>query len=299
VEALAHLMEEGGDGHRWTSLVPIQPTGTRPPIYCVHGGAGTVLHLEPLARALGEDQPFYGLQARGLYGRAAPLKTVEEMAAHYLSEVRTLQPEGPYYLSGYCFGTVVAFDMAMQLVDAGEEVALLAMLTGPSATWTRQWRWHGNQPSIRHRYEYMIAQARAQAQPQTRRARLAAALRHPSRLPRPAVRAARKAALRLALVTGRPVPEEARDAFFLQLHSRAERSYYERGVYPGDMLVICGEGMYEDPDAGWGSFVAGEIESHVVPGHHTRNRQLMMEPYVLEVRDHIQQYLARESEIAP
>ena len=120
---LAALLEGPEGETRWTSLVPIQPQGTRPPIFCVHGGAGTILHLQPLARRLGGDQPFYGLQSRGLYGGAPPLQTVEEMAAHYLAELRTVQPDGPYYLAGYCFGTIVAFDMAQRARRSGEEVA--------------------------------------------------------------------------------------------------------------------------------------------------------------------------------
>ena len=112
IERLARLIDDGGDAARWSSLVAIQPQGTRPPVFCVHGGGGTVLHLEPLARRLGNDQPFYGLQSRGLYGAAAPLQTVEEMAGHYLSEMREVNPAGPWYITGYCFGAIVAFELA-------------------------------------------------------------------------------------------------------------------------------------------------------------------------------------------
>ena len=149
IESLAALLEGPEGETRWTSLVPIQPQGTRPPIFCVHGGAGTILHLQPLARRLGGDQPFYALQSRGLYGGAPPLKTVEEMSAHYLAELKTVQPTGPYYLAGYCFGTIVAFDMAQRLRRKGEEVQLLAMFNGPSPSWIKQWAWFGNQPSHR------------------------------------------------------------------------------------------------------------------------------------------------------
>src|SRR5205814_5233621 len=124
IESLARLIEEGDDAPRWTSLVPIQPNGSRTPIFCVHGGAGTILHLEPLATALGEEQPFYGLQARGLYGGARPLTTVEAMAEHYLTELRSVQASGPYQLAGYCFGAIVAFDIAQRLIGAGAEVSL-------------------------------------------------------------------------------------------------------------------------------------------------------------------------------
>ena len=100
IEALARLLESGESKSRWTSLVPIQPAGSQPPIFCVHGGGGTILHLAPLARALGEDQPFYGLQSRGLYGGVVPPSSVEDMATHYMSEMRQVHPGGPVAARG-------------------------------------------------------------------------------------------------------------------------------------------------------------------------------------------------------
>ena len=119
IEALGQLIEDGAGASRWTSLVPIQPEGSMAPIFCIHGGAGTILHLAPLARLLGSEQPFYGLQSKGLYGGASPLRTVEEMAAHYLSEMRQVHPGGPWRLAGYCFGALPAFEIANQLVARG------------------------------------------------------------------------------------------------------------------------------------------------------------------------------------
>ncbi|HYG63315.1 MAG TPA: amino acid adenylation domain-containing protein, partial [Thermoanaerobaculia bacterium] len=113
----------------WSPLVPIQPLGTGAPLFCVHALGGEVLAYYRLARELGTDRPFYGIQARPLVGETeAPRLTIEEMAAEYLDAVRSLQPAGPYLLSGYSFGAVVAFEMARQLNLAGEEVALLALL---------------------------------------------------------------------------------------------------------------------------------------------------------------------------
>src|SRR5207248_11020268 len=149
IERLAELIEAEPRESRWTSLVPIQPSGSQPPIFCVHGGAGTILHLQPLARRLGTDQPFYGLQARGLYGGEPPHGTVEEMAAHYLDELRGVQPEGPYYLAGYCFGSIVAFEMAQRLVRNDEQVNMLVGFNGPSPDWIRRYGNIAGQPSMR------------------------------------------------------------------------------------------------------------------------------------------------------
>lgn len=111
-----------------TSLVEIQSRGTRPPLFLVHGaGGGMFWGYVNLSRHLGTDQPVYGLKSRGLDGREE-LGSIEEMAAQYVKDIRALQPHGPYHLGGYCFGGNVALEMARQLKEQGEEVALLALL---------------------------------------------------------------------------------------------------------------------------------------------------------------------------
>lgn len=115
------------DTSRWSSLVPIQTEGARPPFFCVHAVGGNVLEYYNLALHLGTDQPFYALQSRGLSGEV-PQKTIEDMAAHYLKEIRQLQPEGPYFIGGRSLGGMIAYEMACQLHAGGEEVALLALL---------------------------------------------------------------------------------------------------------------------------------------------------------------------------
>ncbi|MBK7894399.1 MAG: hypothetical protein IPJ90_05840 [Anaerolineaceae bacterium] len=87
-----------------------------------------MLSFARLARYLGEDQPLYGLQPQGMDGNQPHHTRVEDMAAHYIKEMRTLQPHGPYYLGGHCAGSWVAFEMAQQLQAAGEEVQLLVLV---------------------------------------------------------------------------------------------------------------------------------------------------------------------------
>jgi amino acid adenylation domain-containing protein len=112
----------------WSPLVPIQPHGTKPPIFCVHGLGGSVFNYVELGQALGPDQPFYGLQALGLDDDQPPHTSIEELATAYLQAIRAHQPQGPYYLSGWSFGGMVAFEMAQQLLRDGEQVALLALI---------------------------------------------------------------------------------------------------------------------------------------------------------------------------
>jgi amino acid adenylation domain-containing protein len=110
------------------SLVPIQPLGSRPPLFWVHGAGGTVFSFLDLARHLGPDQPFYGLQAPGLAGEAEAPASLEIMAALYLDEIRKIQPGGPYHLGGWSLGGVIAFEMAQQLRAQGHSIASLVLL---------------------------------------------------------------------------------------------------------------------------------------------------------------------------
>jgi thioesterase domain-containing protein len=111
-----------------TSLVPIQPVGTRSPLYIVHGAGGNVVNFYGLTTRIGTDQPVYGVQAQALEPNQPALFRIEDMAAYYLKEIRRVQPRGPYHFLGYSFGGIVVLEMAHQLEAAGEAVGLLGML---------------------------------------------------------------------------------------------------------------------------------------------------------------------------
>jgi amino acid adenylation domain len=125
---LANLFREEGWVPSWSSLVPIRREGSKVPLFCVHGVGGNVVGFRDLAKHLSPDQPFYGLQAVGFDGRQAPLTRVEDMARHYIKEIRIVQPEGPYHVAGASFGGTVAFEIARQLRAAGSEVGLVALI---------------------------------------------------------------------------------------------------------------------------------------------------------------------------
>ncbi|QDL10988.1 hypothetical protein DP113_26435 [Brasilonema octagenarum UFV-E1] len=125
-------------GTLWSSLVPIQPNGSKRPFFCIHPLGGEILCYRPLALHLGSDQPVYGIQPQGLDGKHTPLTRIEDMAAHYIKEIQTIQPNGPYYLGGYSLGGIIAYEMAQQLHSLGEKVRVLAMLdTSRPGTETR------------------------------------------------------------------------------------------------------------------------------------------------------------------
>lgn len=109
-------------------LVPLRRSGTRAPLFFVHPAAGVVFPYVELARTLDPDRPFWGLQAAGLDGQEAPDLDVPAMARRYVRALRQVQPTGPYHLGAFSFGCYIAFEMALQLDDAGESVGLLALV---------------------------------------------------------------------------------------------------------------------------------------------------------------------------
>ncbi len=112
----------------WSSLVPIRTAGTKPPLFLMHSHGGNVLEYHSLVKRLEPDQPVYGLQARGLDGHIVKESSLEEMASAYVAELRRFQPEGPYFLGGFCLGGYLALEAAQQLTAAGSEVALLIVI---------------------------------------------------------------------------------------------------------------------------------------------------------------------------
>ena len=136
IQTLAEVLSTSGWSPPWRSLVAIQPGDEKLPLFLIPGVGGNVLTFAQVARLLGPDQPVYGLQARGLDGRETPFSSIEDMASDYVSEMRSIQPKGPYQLGGACWGGSVAFEMAKQLIAANEQVSLLTLIDpswpGPS-----------------------------------------------------------------------------------------------------------------------------------------------------------------------
>ncbi|PZV11855.1 MAG: non-ribosomal peptide synthetase [Leptolyngbya sp.] len=115
------------------SLVIIQPGGSRPPLFCIHVLGSGLSFYRPLLNYLERSQPVYGLSTQIMELDEAPPNQVERLAAFYIKELQTLQPEGPYLLTGVSFGGIVAYEMAQQLQSQGETVALVGMFDTFSA----------------------------------------------------------------------------------------------------------------------------------------------------------------------
>ena len=133
VAGLAELIEAQSapqaTSNGWSSLVAMRRGGDRrPPFFLVGWAGGEVLGYRDLVERLGEEASIYGLRAPGVDRNMLPIGTVEEMAAHYVAEVRQVQPQGPYWLGGYCFAGLVAYEMGRQLLDQGEDIEMLALI---------------------------------------------------------------------------------------------------------------------------------------------------------------------------
>jgi len=109
------------------SLVVLNGAGTQVPFFCIAGAGGLALAFLPLTKAFGPDQPFFGLQAKGLESRALPDYTLSASARRFTSIIREIQPRGPYIIAGHSLGGVIALKVAQQLEDSGQKVALLVI----------------------------------------------------------------------------------------------------------------------------------------------------------------------------
>jgi amino acid adenylation domain-containing protein len=105
-------------------VLPLQPRGTRAPLFFIHQATGSGAHYVPLAQLLGEDQPFYAIEDPALHGEAAG-RTVTELAGRYVAAVKRVQPEGPYNFGGWSLGGSIAQEMGRQLTEAGERIGVV------------------------------------------------------------------------------------------------------------------------------------------------------------------------------
>ncbi|MEE9118017.1 MAG: amino acid adenylation domain-containing protein, partial [Calditrichia bacterium] len=151
VEQLSAILKEKNWHTAWSTLVPIHPGGSKLPLFLIHGAGGNVLLYRQLVKHLGSDQPVYGLQAKGLDGNEPFHTRLEDMAAEYISEIQKLQPDGPYYLGGYCMGGTIAYEIARQLDKKGCQIALVAMFDTYNG-----WKKENLLRRIRHRYQRVL-----------------------------------------------------------------------------------------------------------------------------------------------
>jgi len=234
IDQLARILRQEKPATPWSSLVPVQPNGSRLPFFWVHGESSNAF----LPRFLGPDQPFYGLVHQSQNGKPARFTEVETVAAHYLEEMRTVQPEGPYFLGGFSFGGTVAFEMAQQLRKKREEVALLFLLdsefpgddipNSPKVLTKIPLRdkVHRHMRNVavlgaQEKLVYILVRVRGKITERT--ARIGAILK--------------KGVSKVCLAMGCPLPLLVRSYYILDIYGKAHRNYVPQ-LYAGSAIYI-------------------------------------------------------------
>lgn len=301
VEQFANLISQEGWSGSWSSLVPIQTGGSKPPLFCIHAVGGNVLTYVALARHLGTDQPVYGIQAQGIDGKGSFQTSLEEMAANYIKAIRTVQPEGPYYLGGLSGGGIIAFEMSQQLVAQGEKVALLALFDSYNPDYLRarfiaddkyrrenfsitrsilermDWYWHlQNQLKRGLRVLGHFSQLETQE-------KLSYLLEKANKFQDKTLQKLELIVYKLDPRPGRPLPYLMREAAITNTYMKVLLDYRPK-VYPGKVTLFrASQGIFmsseggDNDELGWDKVAAGGLEIHKVPGDHA---SLVAEPHV-------------------
>ncbi|MGD0207573.1 MAG: amino acid adenylation domain-containing protein [Verrucomicrobiota bacterium] len=267
VEHLAGVLRQQATSGPQSSLVALQPGGSKRPLFLVHPAGGHVFPYIHLAQLLGPDQPCYGLQARGLEDGQDPHTRIEDMAAWYIQALQTVQPTGPYLLGGWSMGGVVAFEMAQQLHAQGQRVSLLALLDGriptPDETFPEE---DSEAILLVERYFGISFGPRESLAKLPKDEQLAFMLEQ-----------GKSAGLVPAELD---VSQARRFVELLRSDLRATQNYGLR-LYPGRITFFKASerlaGTSPDPTLGWSEWATGGVEVHLVPGNHAN---LMYKPHV-------------------
>src|SRR5262249_15554365 len=258
----------------WSSLVPLQTKGAKPPFFWVHGEASDVY----LPRFLDSDQPLYGFIHQSEDGQPARYTSVEGIAEHYLDELRIIQPRGPYFLGGYCFGALVVFEMAQQLRNQGECVGLLMLLAPSSPQLSRfceiprdadcspKQDSFGREFS-RHFHNLESLGACEKAVYVWTRLKVIAA-QWLSTMTSPLRKVGRKAAFKLHFSLRRPLPISFRSPYILEVYRQAIRRYTPTS-YEGSAVLFLHDTDGRDSRSEWNELVTGGLEVFQFPGNHT------------------------------
>lgn len=274
IRGLAEGIVPGGDASEveWPALVEMKPEGTRRPLFLMHSLTGDVLIYRDLVRRLAPEQPAWGLEALGGDGRQLPKLSIPDMASHYIAEVQTVQPHGPYYLAGLCYGGDVAHEMAHQLEAAGERVAFVGLIDANPL---------GLRPNVTTRMRIGAHMAELRALPAAERADFlhASGRNVVDRIRRLALWRAKKA---LYIDRGRALPPSLADMMELNFAAAAG---YVSPMYGGRVTLF----RVHNPEEGagpddlrlrWEGFAAGGLEIRDIVSQGAGHISVLFEPHV-------------------
>jgi len=275
-----------------SSLVSVQPNGTRPPFFCVHGSGGEPYYCWKLSSCLGPDQPVYGLRSRGICGE--PIQnTISEMATHYTQVIRSVQPSGPYFLGGFCLGGMVAYEMARILTAQGENVALIALFNAPAPGFMAVGPLNINYLKWRFRQDFKTVVSHGPW------ARLRFVSAKSVRVVSHALRYYPGALGRLFGKDSAPSVETGKRELLNVLSDANIRAAltYRPGPYAGKVALFWTDEYPSqwtiDPRKSWLQFTSGPVEQHIVEGDHTC---LFDAPFVTPLAEKLRQCMARSGD---
>lgn len=282
IEQQAILLQQPDAIVSGSAIAPIQPNGSKRPLFAIHVLGRGLNFYRPLASHLGQDQPVYGLAAQMSDQLDAPPNEVKALATHYIQQMQTVQPQGPYHLAGLSFGGTIAFEMAQQLQVQGQEVALLALLdTFAPSTVVRKSPMHSRFAAYFKRLSEMTL---TQALNKLREEWLEQTLKYPA----------------LAEVyqwgyrrCDRPFPEAFQDILYARQNLDAS-SVYVPEIYRGRIVLMRARDQRisikfdADPRSGWSEVAAEGVKVHEIPGDHTG---MLQEPNVRVLAKAFQLYL--------
>jgi amino acid adenylation domain-containing protein len=288
IEQLTEALMKRGFSVQFSSLLQIQPGKGRLPFFWVHGQQSDGL----LSRYLDTSQPLYALIHQGLDGRIHHA-SLDDICDHYLKEMRTVQPEGPYLLGGYCFGGMIALEMARKLSNEGDEVILLFLLEPPKNCFSPATS-RGAPPLI----SYSLSSRLAYHSENLGRLPFGKKIAYMFRIVSNAFSffmspIAKRAKKRIKLFVGhvyghlgRPLPVSLRTLYLMNLYRSAIRKYTPR-LYHGKIILCHSDQMsYGD---GVRQMVTGGAEVHRIIG--ADHQSILNEPYVSIWAEHLNLHL--------
>jgi thioesterase domain-containing protein len=288
IEQLADFLRREGPASPWSSLIPLQAKGSKPPFFWVHGDSSNAF----LPRYLDPDQPLYGFMHQGWDGQPARYRSVQEIATHYLEEMRTVQPRGPYFLGGYCFGGMVAFDMAQQLKRQGEEVALLFLIDSrfPSDELpdSDDLLRSGSFRDEAHRHFRNLALLGRREKFTYVRVRVTGIMKGKIDGMRATIsKMLGKIICNGYLAMGHPVPFSLRSSYILGIYSQARQNYVPQ-PYPGRATYVKSEKRSNTHLLEWNKLFVEGMDLYELPGDHL---DMTKEPNVSVWAEHLKSCL--------
>ncbi|MCB0726366.1 MAG: amino acid adenylation domain-containing protein, partial [Ignavibacteriae bacterium] len=276
IKELAAIIKDKGWVQPWKSLVPIKPGGSRMPLYCVPNAGGTALQFQELLKYVSSEQPIYVLESIGLDGLEKPHTDLKEMSAFYIKEIRTFQPKGPYMLCGRCFGGRVVYEMAQQLMAAGEEVALLAIFdtwppfVAPPPQHVPQKR-DAQHFITRTFYHMKSGELFTVAKNYT-------------------VNKFMKMQRKIKDTVGYLMSDSRQRRYeeIKLIHFKAQDEYVAK-KYPGKITLIECEAFKEETREKWKELAGGGLESYTIPG--TDHKTIVTEPYIRDFAEKLNEVL--------